>query len=101
MVKGVNKMFGRKKQVSDILTENINKMNKLKTQADLAVGIVTSTISGLELINQEIDDTIDDINNYVTQLNETRNAMSKNRKYNTAIIANFTKLLEVDEDMEG
>jgi hypothetical protein len=79
------------------LAEKVSKLNELKTQADFAVGIVTSTISGLELINQELDDTISEIDTYVAQLNETRESMNKNRKYNTAIIANFSKLLEVEE----
>jgi hypothetical protein len=89
-------MFGRKK-TADVLAEKVSKLNELKTQADFAVGIVTSTISGLELINQELDDTISEIDTYVAQLNETRESMNKNRKYNTAIIANFSKLLEVEE----
>ena len=89
-------MFGRKK-TTDVLAEKVSKLNELKTQADFAVGIVTSTISGLELINQELDDTISEIDTYVAQLNETRESMNKNRKYNTAIIANFSKLLEVEE----
>ena len=90
-------MFGRKKNPIDVLSEKNSKLNELKTQADVAVGIVTSTISNLELINQEYDDTIDEIDSYVAQLNETRESMSKNRKYNTAIIANFSKLLEVED----
>ena len=93
-------MFGRKKKI-DVLSEKVSKMNELKHQADDAVGVVTRTISGLELINQEIDDTINEIDIYVGKLSETRDSMSKNRKYNTAIIANFSKLLEVNEDMEG
>ena len=90
-------MFGRKKNPIDVLAEKNSKLNELKTQADVAVGIVTSTISNLELINQEYDDTINEIETYVAQLNATRDSMNKNRKYNTAIIANFSKLLEVEE----
>ena len=87
-----------KKQVRviDVLSQKKSALNRLKVEADIAIGIVTSTISNLELINQEYDDTIADIDNYVAQLSETRENMSKNRKYNTAIIGNFSKLLEVD-----
>lgn len=88
-------MFGRKK--IDVLAEKNSKLNELKIQAEAAVDVVTKTISNLELINQELDDTINDIDNYVAQLTETRKSMDKNRKYNTAIIANFSKLLEVEE----
>ncbi len=84
-------------RVVDVLSQKKSALNRLKVEADIAIGIVTSTISNLELINQEYDDTIADIDNYVAQLSETRENMSKNRKYNTAIISNFSKLLEVDE----
>lgn len=88
----------RRKQTIDVLSEKVSKLNTLKNEADVAIGVVTSTINNLELINQEYDDTITEIDNYVAQLNATRDSMNKNRKYNTAIIANFSKLLEVDED---
>lgn len=88
----------RKIKTIDVLSEKVSKLNSLKNEADIAVGVVTSTINNLELINQEYDDTIAEIDNYVAQLNATRDSMNKNRKYNTAIIANFSKLLEVEEN---
>lgn len=88
-----------KKKPIDVLSEKVSKLNELKIQSDMSISLVTSTISGLELINQEYDDTIAEIDSYVAQLNETRNSMDRNRRYNTGIIANFSKLLEVDEEM--
>lgn len=88
----------RQKKTIDVLSEKVSKLNTLKNEADIAIGVVTSTINNLELINQEYDDTITEIDNYVAQLNATRDLMNKNRKYNTAIIANFSKLLEVEEN---
>ena len=88
-----------RKKKPDVLTEKISKLNELKVQSDMSISLVTSTISGLELINQEYDDTIAEIDSYVARLNETRDSMNKNRRYNTAIIANFSKLLEVDEEI--
>ena len=88
----------RQKKTIDVLSEKASKLNSLKNEADIAVGVVTSTINNLELINQEYDDTIAEIDSYVAQLNATRDSMNKNRKYNTAIIANFSKLLEVEEN---
>ena len=88
----------RQKKTIDVLSEKVSKLNSLKNEADIAVGVVTSTINNLELINQEYDDTIAEIDTYVAQLNATRDSMNKNRKYNTAIIANFSKLLEVEEN---
>lgn len=88
----------RRKVQVDVLSEKVSKLNALKSQADTAVGVVTSTINSLELINQEYDDTIAEIDSYVAQLNATRDSMNKNRQYNTTIISNFSKLLEVEED---
>ena len=88
----------RQKKTIDVLSEKVSKLNTLKNEADVAIGVVTSTINNLELINQEYDDTIAEIDDYVAQLNATRDSMNKNRKYNTAIIANFSKLLEVEEN---
>lgn len=88
----------RKIKTIDVLSEKVSKLNSLKNEADIAIGVVTSTINNLELINQEYDDTIAEIDDYVAQLNATRDSMNKNRKYNTAIIANFSKLLEVEEN---
>ena len=88
----------RKIKTIDVLSEKVSKLNSLKNEADIAIGVVTSTINNLELINQEYDDTIAEIDSYVAQLNATRDSMNKNRKYNTAIIANFSKLLEVEEN---
>ena len=88
----------KKVKTIDILSQKKSTLNRLKVEADMAIGIVTSTISNLELINQEYDDTVAEIDNYMAQLAETRESMNKNRKYNTAIIANFSKLLEVNEE---
>ena len=88
----------KKVKTIDVLSQKKSTLNRLKAEADMAIGIVTSTISNLELINQEYDDTVAEIDSYMAQLAETRESMNKNRKYNTAIIANFSKLLEVDEE---
>lgn len=91
-------MFKKKAKLVSILDEKRAKLFDLKAQANCAVNIVSSTISNLELINQEIDDTVTEIDEYTKQLVETREALDKDRRYNTAIIANFSKLLVVDDE---
>lgn len=86
-----------KNKVRDILADKKVKLQELTAQAEAAVDIVTRTISGLELVNQEIDDTVAEIDKYSAELASTRQALSKNRTHNTALIANFSKLLEVPE----
>ena len=68
----------------DLLQEKQTEVARLARQASEAVDIVTRTMNELEGINQQIDN----------DLAATRAAMSQQRKNNTAIIANFAKLLD-------
>lgn len=88
-------LFNRNK-AHDILVEKEAKLSELTKQADEAVDLVTRTISGLEMVNQEIDDTVAEIDQYSSRLAKTREALNKNRSNNAAIITNFSKLLSVD-----
>ena len=71
----------------DLLQEKQTEVARLARQASEAVDIVTRTMNELEGINQQID-------NDSKELAATRAAMSQQRKNNTAIIANFAKLLD-------
>lgn len=82
----------------DKLTEMQTKLMQLQYEANSAINIVVNTINSLEFTNQEIDDTVVEIDDYISKLSTTRNCLDKNRKYNTAIITNFSKLLEVSEE---
>ena len=84
------------KKPADVLTEKTAQLKELCHQKELALGIVTGTISSLELMNQEIDDAISEIRSYCDSLKETMDGLDKSRKENTALIANFSKLLTVE-----
>lgn len=82
----------------DKLTEMQTKLTQLQSDANNAIDLVVRTINSLEFTNQEIDETVVEIDDYISKLSTTRSCLDKNRKYNTAIIANFSKLLEVSEE---
>lgn len=82
----------------DMLTAKQAKLEKLKSQADNAISLVTQTMKDLEYTNQEIDATVVEIDDYMTKLSATRDSLNKNRKHNAVIIANFAKLLDVNEE---
>ena len=82
----------------DKLTEMQTKLTQLQSDANHAIDLVVRTINSLEFTNQEIDETVVEIDDYISKLSTTRSCLDKNRKYNTAIIANFSKLLEVSEE---
>jgi len=60
------------------------------------VDLVSRTINSLSLINQEIEDNVAEIESYTRELEDTRVSLEKQRKNNTALIANFSKLLETE-----
>ena len=78
--------------------EDAARLQQLQSEANSAINLVVNTINSLEFTNQEIDDTVVEIDDYISKLSTTRSCLDKNRKYNTAIIANFSKLLEVSEE---
>lgn len=91
---GVNNMGSRKNsKARDLLREKQKEIAKLVCQASKAVDIVTKTINELEGVNQQIDNGLAEIDAYSKELAATREAMFKQRKYNTTIINNFSKLL--------
>ncbi len=97
----MKKTHAMSNQQPDILRAKQNRLGELTAQADRAVEMVSRTISSLELINQEINDTVTEIETYTAQLLETRDKLARNQKHNAAIIANFTKLLSVDDADEA
>ncbi len=90
--------FGKK---HDILREKKWQVEALERQAEDAVELVTRTVNRLDLINQQIDDHMAEIDTYAEDLAKTREELAKQRKYNAAISANFSKLLNVDDAKGG
>jgi len=79
----------------NILKEKELKAKRLARKADKAVDLVTRTITGLEQINQQIEDSLSEIDTYSENLAKTRENMIQQRSNNSAIIENFSKLLRV------
>ena len=84
----------------DILQEKQNEIARLTRQANEAVDLVSRTINSLEDINQQIDSAISEIDAYSQGLAAARASMSKERDNNAAIIANFSKLLNIGTEKE-
>ena len=57
-----------KKIYVDIISEKERKLHQLQADAESAVDIVTRAISGLELVNQEIEDTKSEIENTIASM---------------------------------
>ena len=87
------------KKTKDMLVAKQAKLQKLTAKADNAINLVTRTINDLDNTNQEIDATVVEIDDYIAKLSTTRDSLARNRRYNNAIISNFSKLLEVKENV--
>lgn len=86
-----------KKQM-DVLTEKTERLESLTKKADNAVSLVKNTINGLEKTNEEIEQTTREIDEYCANLTTVRDQLNENHRHNKAIIANFSKLLDVNEE---
>lgn len=82
------------------MQEKRNEIARLTRQADEAVDLVSRTINNLQDINQQIDSAISEIDAYSQGLAVARASMSQERDNNAAIIANFSKLLNIGTEKE-
>lgn len=89
-----------KKIYIDVISENETKLHQLQSDADDAVDVIAHAISGLELVNQEIEDTKSEIDEYISRLTEQRDTLIHSHGRNCVMIKNFSKLLAVDEAEE-
>ncbi len=80
---------------ADELGKKRRRLNSYTTKFDKAVNLITSTIGKLGAINEGIDSTIQDINDYQQELAETKAGLEEARRKNDKVIANFQALLSV------
>lgn len=90
-------LLSKNQATPDILQVKAKEAVRLAKQAEDAVDLVTRTISSLDLINEELDAAMDEIDRYTSDLSATREKMANQRKNNSAIISNFSKLLSTEE----
>lgn len=87
----------RKNKITpDMLKQKQSELNACILQADHAVSAITNAMNNLESINSDIDQKIQEIDDYQNQLASTREGLDKARIRNQKIAKNFRQLLEVD-----
>ena len=89
--------FSRKSSVADadVLAQKKNRLNAYVAQYYKAVSLITDTIDNLGVINRNINDTIQEIDDYQRDLAETKAGLTEARDKNDKVIANFQALLSV------
>ena len=85
-------------KTKDVLQQKQKKLVDCKTQFDAAISVVTSAVKNINTINAEIQTTIQEIEEYQSQLDETKAGLKDTQKKNERIIKNFTALLDVGDE---
>lgn len=91
--------FGKKTTASnnsDILDQKRNRLNSYNQQFERAVSLITDTIDNLGLINQGIEQTMQEIDDYERELATTKEGLVATKAKNDRVISNFKSLLSVD-----
>ena len=78
----------------NILQEKKNKLATLQAKSAQALDVVTSTISSLERINEDICNTIDEIEETKRDLENTAAGFTTTKSRNERIIERFKAMIE-------
>lgn len=89
-------MVFKKKEAMDLLQEKEARLAELSLRSDSAVQMVQSTINNLAIVNQNIEETMGEIDTYLQRLNETRASLDSTHGKNQKVMQNFSQLLCLD-----
>ncbi len=86
----------KKAEVEDVLKQKRKALASYTSQFDRAVSLVTSTIDSLSALDENIQKTIGEIDEYQNELNATKDGLAAARTKNRRVIDNFKSLLAVE-----
>ena len=58
-------LWGNSKHTLDLIQEKEARLCSLKDKSSMAIQLVQQTVSDLDTVNQEIAETVDEINEYI------------------------------------
>lgn len=80
----------------DYILKKADELETLNQASNTALDLVTSTIKHLESINEQRQSTIEEIQDYCTNLMQVKQDLETGKTHDEAIIQNFKKLIEVE-----
>lgn len=86
----------RKQEAEDVLKQKKRELSSYTSQFDRAVSLVTSTIDNLNALDENIQKTIGEIEEYQNELNSTKGELVAAQSKNQRVIENFKSLLAVE-----
>lgn len=83
----------KKEKMKDVLEQKEAKLSALSQQSEDAVQLVRATVNGLDAIDEEIDQTISEIEEIQARMSSARAGLEARRNKNQRIKQNFKSLL--------
>lgn len=71
-------LWGNSKHTLDLIQEKEARLCSLKDKSSMAIQLVQQTVSDLDTVNQEIAETVDEINEYISRLADTHDICKTN-----------------------
>jgi hypothetical protein len=93
------RLFKRKGNTpTDILTVKTAQLSATAKEAEDAVSLVSTALNRMKSASYKMKTHMDDIDTYCGNLMTVREQLDKNYAHNEAVIANFSKLLCVEDE---
>ena len=92
-------LFKRKsKAPSDILAIKTAQLSATAKEAEDAVSLVSTAVNRMKSASYKMKTHMNDIDTYCENLMAVREQLDKNYAHNEAVIANFSKLLCIEDE---
>lgn len=84
-------------KTKDVLQQKQKELANCQKQFGAAISIVTQTVHNLSQINEQIQTRVQEIEEYQSQLDNTKAGLKDTQNKNERIIKNFNALLDVGD----
>ena len=82
---------------NDYLARKTEEYAVASQEAESAVSMVTTAMNRMKAANQKMKDSMEEIDAYCARMIDVRDSINKSYTHNEAVIANFSKLLCIEE----
>jgi len=83
----------KKKSTEDIIEQKKKALAGYTADYENAVGLVTATVNRMTMLDEDIGRTIQEIDEYQSELEETKNGLLAAKQRNESVMKNFKALL--------
>lgn len=91
-------LYKKKKREVDVLTIKTQQLAAVTQEAENAISLVSTAMNRMKLVSQTMKSHMEEIDTYCANLMNVREELDKNYAHNEAVIANFSKLLCMEDE---